>query len=229
MLLLSKSKNFEVQKILEDCFSVTARNDQEIVMLPSCDLFLLMDLSGKLYEEPVILLIKSARSFYLSKNSTFLFLRLPDMLCDNSYIEVSEGEYGLDNDWAMTIYGEMIEELHAKRNLKSSEAGKLMNWAHFNAHKEYTQSIHRQVKRLQSFITHERIDSRAKRREFQKVFGRSPQQMKLTNRFNRSLKIFLDTNQVPIEEYSDQAHWVRECKKYAGLTPSELKKLFVIF
>lgn len=213
----------------KDCFCVSSKVDQELMLLPTNDLFLFMDLSGKMYLEPVVFVLSSAKTLYLAKGSSFLFLKLPNTLVVNSFIEVKKGEYALNDDWALAVYGEMLDELHANKRLDGDNIGSVLNWANYCARKEYTDKLQGYVLKLQAHIYQKRIDSRSKRREFQKTFGRSPQEVKLIDRFSRSLEQLVHSGQIPISEFSDQAHWIRECKKYTGLTPSEINKLYIVF
>jgi AraC-like DNA-binding protein len=223
MLLLSNDEKLETETILEGCSSVLGHADQEVLIIPSDDLCLLMDLSGKLYVEPKVFVLDKAKTLYLSEGTTLLFMKLPGLITINTFIEVSEGEYEIDDDWVLAVYGEMLNELHENKRLSGNNTHSILNWANYHAHKGYTEILQEYVAKLKIHISQERIDSRSMRRRFNKTFGRSPLDVKLINRFNKSLKQFMDIGQFPIEEYSDQSHWIRECKKYTGLTPTELR------
>lgn len=229
MLLLSNDEKLETETILEGCSSVLGHANKEVLIIPSDDLYLLMDLSGKLYVDPKVFVLDLAKTLYLSEDTRLLFMKLPGLITINTFIEVSEGEYEIDDDWVLAVYGEMLNELHENKSLSGNNAHSVLSWAYYHAHKGYTELLQDYVARLKIHISQERIDSRSMRRRFNKTFGRSPQDIKLINRFNRSLKLFMNTGQIPIEEYSDQSHWIRECKKYTGLTPTELRKLYIIF
>ena len=68
-------------------------------------------------------------------------------------------------------------------------------------------------------------------RQFERVFfesvGMKPKEYAGIARFQKSLSLMQDgglnhTDVSYLSGYSDQSHFIRECRKYSGLTPSEL-------
>jgi len=71
------------------------------------------------------------------------------------------------------------------------------------------------------------IGPRQLRRLFAEQTGLSPRSMIQIMRFQRALDEFVKAvDQVP-SEYFDQAHWIKECKRFTGMTPGSLRRALI--
>jgi AraC-like DNA-binding protein len=98
----------------------------------------------------------------------------------------------------------------------------LLSWSIFNAHKGYSEFIEKYTRSLLDHLSQDRLDSRGIRRAYKQYFGRSPQQLQTYARFNDSLYDYMKNGINPLWNYTDQAHWIRVCKKHTGMTPKRI-------
>ncbi|KAB2935542.1 MAG: AraC family transcriptional regulator [Leptonema illini] len=71
------------------------------------------------------------------------------------------------------------------------------------------------------------LGPRQLRRLFAEQTGLSPRSMIQIMRFQRALDEFVKAPDQTPSEYFDQAHWIKECKRFTGMTPGSLRRALI--
>lgn len=71
------------------------------------------------------------------------------------------------------------------------------------------------------------LGPRQLRRLFAEQTGLSPRSMVQIMRFQRALDEFVKAPDQTPSGYFDPAHWIKECKRFTGMTPGSLRRALI--
>jgi hypothetical protein len=183
-------------------------------IIPDLHVHLIFDLNGAVSIEPMFLWAADRwLELSLPENTQWLGMAFSGWaasgLHQTFYDSLSEPwsypapRVALDG-WAEALYFELLEAKNQQRALTSPLA-----WFH----DAILTHLERQPSPDQRFLS-----ERQRRRLYATRLALKPNLIERIQRFQRGLES-LPTISL---EYADQAHWIRECRRFSGLTPKQL-------
>lgn len=207
---------------------IKSKNTATLKFVADAKLHLVFDLTGKHDTTPFILnSVTNFVDFDLIEDDYLIILDFPIWksfeTADNLNNTTKIVDINFDQDWVFYLYYNFLDALNYGKSTFSTvlEVQKLeslikQSLGNFPNFKELFNTTSKQT-----------FSARHTRRLFQKHLKYSPKQISQVLRFQENLALILKNQKINWQEYYDQAHFIKDFKKYTGETPTKFTQLYI--